>query len=70
MTKMDYIRKCILLTKRDKWPTNRLGKEVEIMSLKAKNLKSKMLKWYGHVHRMMEHRWLRETLGRKRQRHN
>lgn len=54
---LDFLRRCLQITKRERWRTEEIWKEMGITSSITRNLENRTLRWYGHVERMQEHRW-------------
>lgn len=59
---MDYMRRCLHLTRYDKVRNEDVWKQMEVICSITKRLENKALQWYGHVQRMPEGRWPKKIL--------
>lgn len=59
---LDYMRRCLQYTRRDRIRTERIWREMEVKESVTKRLENKALRWYGHVQRMEEGRWPKKIL--------
>ena len=59
---LDYMRRCLQLTREDRIRTEKIWDKMEINCSITKKLENKQLQWYGHVERMPEERWPKQIL--------
>lgn len=59
---MDYMRRCLQLTREDKVRNEEIWRQMEVTCSITKALENKALQWYGHINRMNEMRWPKRIL--------
>lgn len=57
---LDYMRRCLRVTRRDRVRTEEIWKRMNITCSITRSLENKTLQWYGHVRRMTDGRWPRK----------